>query len=134
MGILQVSRLKSLFIRSQKKMGLGIHLTLDLNGRVRFGPNTELIDNVSYSVSERAKPNFVNAIKSYWRDLDPQKLYPDYSGIRPKVVLNGNISDDFIIETHLDHVNLGLINLLGIEPPCLMACLAIADEVVAHFI
>ena len=97
-----------------EKNGLGIHLTLDLNGRARFGPNTELIDNVSYSVSERAKPNFVNAIKSYWHDLDPQKLYPDYSGIRPKVVLNGYISDDFIIETNVDHGNLGFINLLGI--------------------
>lgn len=108
--------------------GLGIHLTMDLDGQLRFGPDIEYLpDNrPNYRVTDASRPAFVRAIQTYLPELDPLKLSPGYAGIRPKVRVDGRIADDFIIQTD---PNLGLANLFGIESPGLTASLAIADEV-----
>lgn len=107
-----------------EKGGLGVHLTLDMAGRARFGPDVEWIDELHYPVDpERAAP-FYAAIRSYWPDLPDGTLYPDYAGIRVK--LDGAPAADFRIEaSHLP----SLVNLYGIESPGLTSSLAIADHV-----
>lgn len=119
----------SLIYPIPEKHGLGIHLTLDLNGRARFGPDVEDCDTVDYSVAEASKEKFYRSIKQYWPDVIKDRLYADYSGIRPKVSHNGSIAQDFIIETALDHGHDGAVNLLNAESPGLTASLAIAEYV-----
>lgn len=103
--------------------GLGVHLTLDLEGRARFGPDVEWIDAPDYAVdSARAEP-FYRAIRRYWPGLPDNSLQPDYCGIRPKIV--GQDTADFVIDAD----DAGVINLYGIESPGLTACLAIAEDV-----
>ena len=112
--------------------GLGIHLTLDLNGRARFGPDVEwlpgLSDSPDYRVSTGRIEQFESAIRCYWPALPPGSLSPDYSGIRVKRAPRG-IESDFLISDHHVHGHVGLINLLGIESPGLTSALAIAEEV-----
>ena len=79
--------------------GLGVHLTLDMNNRARFGPNTERCFDFDYSVEPTLRQTFYDAVRSYWPDVEFDKMYPDYSGIRPKVKHKGVVSNDFIIET-----------------------------------
>ncbi|MCO7190728.1 MULTISPECIES: NAD(P)/FAD-dependent oxidoreductase [unclassified Pseudoalteromonas] len=107
--------------------GLGIHATLDMAGQLRFGPDTQFIDKLDYQVDAQAKARFVQAIQSYWPALDPERLHPDYAGIRPK--LSREKGQDFMIEGHQHHQVEGLINLFGIESPGLTASLAIAEYV-----
>jgi L-2-hydroxyglutarate oxidase LhgO len=103
--------------------GLGVHLTLDLAGRARFGPDVEWIDRPDYAVNpDRALP-FYAAIRRYWPALADGALYPDYAGVRVKV--GGAEPNDFVIETS----NGPLVNLFGFESPGLTASLAIAREV-----
>lgn len=102
--------------------GLGVHLTLDMAGRARFGPDVEWIEAPDYRVApERAEP-FYAAIRRYWPALPDGALYADYAGIRVKVP--GGESD-FVIATDAP----GLISLYGIESPGLTASLAIADHI-----
>jgi L-2-hydroxyglutarate oxidase LhgO len=109
--------------------GLGVHLTLDIAGRARFGPDVEWIETIDYAVDPRRGEAFYSAIRSYWPELPDGALHADYSGIRPKIERPGGSSTDFLIQDHRDHGVAGLINLFGIESPGLTASLAIADLV-----
>lgn len=109
--------------------GLGIHLTLDLSGQAKFGPDVEWIDQIDYQVNENAKTKFAKAIQRYWPGCDENKLQPGYAGIRPKIGKPENFLDDFLIQTEADHGIRGLVNLFGIESPGLTASMAIAEDV-----
>jgi L-2-hydroxyglutarate oxidase LhgO len=111
--------------------GLGIHATLDLGRRVRFGPDVEWIDRIDYSVNTARAPMFYEAIRRYWPALADGALMPDYTGIRPKLHGPGEAQPDFRIESQADHGITGLVNLLGIESPGLTSSLAIGDYVAA---
>ncbi|WP_396588742.1 NAD(P)/FAD-dependent oxidoreductase [Bermanella sp. R86510] len=112
--------------------GLGIHSTLDLAGQVRFGPDTEYIDELNYDLGPELKEGFLRAIKRYWPEVDSQRLQPGYSGIRPKLSGPGEDPHDFVIQTPRDHGCPQLINLFGIESPGLTASLAIGEYVLGH--
>jgi L-2-hydroxyglutarate oxidase LhgO len=107
--------------------GLGIHATLDLGKRVRFGPDVEWIDRIDYSVNAARAPLFYEAIRRYWPRLADGALTPDYTGIRPKLHGPGEPQPDFRIESAADHGLTGLVNLLGIESPGLTSSMAIGD-------
>ncbi|KAI8980430.1 FAD dependent oxidoreductase [Pilobolus umbonatus] len=108
--------------------GLGTHLTMDLAGGIKFGPDVEYVNNpYDYAVSDHNKQSFATAIRSYLPSLCPDKLHPDYSGIRPKLAGPGESFRDFIIEEEPDHSQ--FFSLIGIESPGLTASLAIADYV-----
>jgi L-2-hydroxyglutarate oxidase LhgO len=111
---------------------LGIHVTLDLAGRVRLGPDQEWVDRIDYAVDPRRAPAFAAAVSDYFPDLDPTALQPDTAGIRPKLHGPGQPPADFVIQGPADHGIPGLCNLFGIESPGLTACLAIAHEVLIH--
>ena len=110
--------------------GLGVHLTLDLAGRARFGPDVEWIDAMDYTVDPARGDRFYAAIRKYWPDLPDGALQPGYAGIRPKLVPRGSPAADFVIQGPAEHGVAGLVNLFGIESPGLTASLAIADHVV----
>ncbi|WP_323011985.1 NAD(P)/FAD-dependent oxidoreductase [Castellaniella sp.] len=109
--------------------GLGVHLTLDLAGQARFGPDVEWVDHIAYDVDPTRADGFYAAIRQYWPALPDQALHPSYAGIRPKLAQPNGPDADFIIQDARSHQIPGLINLYGIESPGLTACLAIADEV-----
>jgi L-2-hydroxyglutarate oxidase LhgO len=109
--------------------GLGIHATLDLGKRVRFGPDVEWIDRIDYSVNTARAPMFYDAIRRYWPQLADGALMPDYTGIRPKLHGPGETQPDFRIESQAEHGLAGLVNLLGIESPGLTSSMAIGDYV-----
>jgi L-2-hydroxyglutarate oxidase LhgO len=109
--------------------GLGVHVTLDLGGRARFGPDVSWIDGVDYSFDESRAPSFYEAIRRYWPGLADGALEPGYTGIRPKLGEKGAASQDFVIQGPADHGVPGLVNLYGIESPGLTASLALADVV-----
>ena len=109
--------------------GLGVHLTLDLGGQARFGPDVEWIDVENYEVNPRRADVFYDAVRRYWPDLEDGSLQPDYSGIRPTVHRPGQPRGDFILQGSAEHGVNGLINLYGIESPGLTASMAIAKAV-----
>jgi L-2-hydroxyglutarate oxidase LhgO len=109
--------------------GLGIHATLDLGRRVRFGPDVEWIDRIDYSVNVSRAAQFYQAIRRYWPNLADGALMPDYTGIRPKLHGPGEPQPDFRIESEKDHGIAGLVNLLGIESPGFTSSLPIGDYV-----
>lgn len=109
--------------------GLGVHLTLDMAGQARFGPDVQWVDNVDYGIPPERQQQFADAIRRWWPDLDASRLQPAYSGIRPKLSGPGEPAADFQIEGPGDHGVPGLVQLLGIESPGLTASLAIADLV-----
>ena len=111
--------------------GLGVHLTLDLAGQARFGPDVEWIDGVDYTVDPRRGARFYAAIRSYWPSLKDGALQPGYAGIRPKISGPGEPAADFLVQGPAAHGVPGLVNLYGIESPGLTASLAIADHVAA---
>lgn len=110
--------------------GLGVHLTLDLAGRARFGPDVEWIDEIDYRVDPARAERFYGAIRRYWPGLPDGSLEPGYAGVRPKLGPPGAPAQDFVIQGPADHGTPGLVNLFGIESPGLTASLAIAEEVV----
>jgi L-2-hydroxyglutarate oxidase LhgO len=109
--------------------GLGTHLTLDLDGRARFGPDVEWIDGLDYSVDPARHATFLAAARLIWPAIKADELVPGYAGIRPKITAPGEQAGDFTISTEHDHGAPGLVNLFGIESPGLTASLAIADRV-----
>ncbi|MDP2355396.1 MAG: NAD(P)/FAD-dependent oxidoreductase [Beijerinckiaceae bacterium] len=108
--------------------GLGIHLTLDMAGSARFGPDVQWIEKIDYKVDETRIPLFQRAIRRYWPALPDDALVPGYSGIRPKISGPGNSAPDFRIDGPEVHGLDGLVNLFGIESPGLTSSLAIATE------
>jgi L-2-hydroxyglutarate oxidase LhgO len=111
--------------------GLGVHVTIDLGGQARFGPDVEWVDSVQYTVDPSRADSFYEAIRSYWPDLPNGALVPAYSGIRPKITGVEGSQPDFVIQGPDDHGLPGVINLFGIESPGLTASLAIAERVTA---
>ncbi|WP_114417110.1 NAD(P)/FAD-dependent oxidoreductase [Marinospirillum perlucidum] len=112
--------------------GLGIHLTLDLQGRARFGPDVEWLQTqdpakLDFSVTEEARNRFAQAIQAYWPGLQPQHLQPDYAGVRPKI--SREAQQDFMLVGEAIHACPGVMHLLGIESPGLTASLALAEAV-----
>lgn len=112
--------------------GLGVHVTLDLAGRMRFGPDVEWIEDENYDVDPGRAASFYARIRTYWPALADDMLIPDYSGIRPKLTGPGQPAADFMIEGPVDHKMAGLVNLFGIESPGLTSSLSLADEVVSY--
>jgi len=114
--------------------GLGTHLTIDLGGRARFGPDVEWLDTqddlaIDYAVDPARADKFYRAIRRYWPGLRDGELLPDYSGVRPKIVPQGTAEADFMIQGQDVHGVRGLVALYGIESPGLTSALAIAARV-----
>jgi L-2-hydroxyglutarate oxidase LhgO len=112
--------------------GLGVHVTIDLAGRMRFGPDVEWIDAERYAVDPGRADAFYARIRTYWPGLADGKLVPDYSGIRPKLTGPGEPAADFVISGPDTHGCPRLVHLFGIESPGLTAALSLADEVVRY--
>ncbi len=110
--------------------GLGVHLTLDLAGQARFGPDTEWIAGIDYSVDQRRGERFYDAIRTYWPGLADGALQPGYAGVRPKINGPKEAAADFVVQGPAEHGVPGLVNLYGIESPGLTASLPLADHVV----
>ena len=111
--------------------GLGVHLTLDLAGQARFGPDVEWVDRIDYSIDDRRRDGFERAIRRYWPALPDDALAPAYAGIRPKIVPPGSPAQDFVVQGPDAHGLPALINLFGIESPGLTASLSLAQTVAA---
>ncbi len=109
--------------------GLGVHLTIDLGGQARFGPDVEWIDTIDYRVDPARAAGFYAAIRRYWPALPDGALQPGYAGIRPKIVPPSIAKQDFMMQDPTTHGVPGLINLFGIESPGLTASMALAEEV-----
>jgi L-2-hydroxyglutarate oxidase LhgO len=115
--------------------GLGVHVTLDLAGQARFGPDVEWIERfdprTDYSVDPKRAERFYAAIRRYWPALADGALAPGYSGIRPKISGPKEPAADFVLQGPAQHGIPGLVNLFGIESPGLTASLALADDAAA---
>lgn len=109
--------------------GLGVHLTLDLGGQAKFGPDTEWLEHINYDIDPSRSESFYAAVRAYWPDLADGSLQPAYTGIRPKIVGPHEPAADFLISGPQDHGIPNLVNLFGIESPGLTSCMAIADHV-----
>jgi L-2-hydroxyglutarate oxidase LhgO len=110
--------------------GLGVHITLDLAGQARFGPDVEWIPSVDYAVDPARSEVFYDAVRTYWPGLRDGSLQPGYAGIRPKISGPAEPAADFMVQCPETHGVPGLVNLYGIESPGLTASLPLADEVV----
>lgn len=109
--------------------GLGVHLTLDLGGQARFGPDVEWVEQPNYDVDPRRGDAFYAAIRTYWPGLRDGALEPAYAGIRPKLQTPGAPAADFRIDGPEAHGVAGQVHLYGIESPGLTSSLAIAEAV-----
>jgi len=120
---------KSLVYPTPEPGGLGIHLTLDLAGRARFGPNVEWVDKIDYCVNPNFHESFYSSIKSWWPKVDPKALQPSYAGIRPKLHdCNGSFADFKVLGPE-QHGIPGMVHLFGVESPGLTSCMSIAEMV-----
>ena len=109
--------------------GLGVHLTMDLDGNMRFGPDVEWADRVDYSVDALRSAAFYDEIRRYWPALQEGSLAPAYCGIRPKLSGPGQPAADFRIDGPQQHGIKSIVNLFGIESPGLTSSLALAEHV-----
>jgi len=109
--------------------GLGVHVTIDLGGQVKFGPDVEWIDSIDYTVDPNRGEKFYESIRKYWPALPDGALQPGYAGVRPKIHPKGSHSNDFMIQAQDEHGIKGMVNLYGIESPGLTSSLAIAEDV-----
>ena len=109
--------------------GLGVHLTIDLGGQARFGPDVEWIDEIDYAVDLRRSDSFYEAVRRYWPGLEDGALQPGYAGVRPKLYGKGEPACDFVVQAPVVHGVDGLVNLFGIESPGLTSAIAIGDHV-----
>jgi len=114
--------------------GLGVHLTLDLGGQAKFGPDTEWITEENYDIDPRRGDSFYDAVRTYWPELKDGALQPGYTGIRPKISSPTEPAADFMIAGPATHGVCGLVNLFGIESPGLTSSLAIAEETLARLV
>lgn len=113
------------------KGGLGVHVTLDLSGAARFGPDVRWRETIDYAFDDSRRDAFVEAIRAYYPDIQPSDLSPGYTGMRPKISGPEDPNRDFVIQNCTTFGVEGLINLFGIESPGLTASLAIAEQVCA---
>ena len=114
---------------------LGIHLTLELDNTIKFGPDVEWVEDINnYRVNINRKKNFVKEIEKYLPSLDANLLQPSYSGIRPIMNKKDKSMRDFIIDTEDSHNIPGLINLYGIESPGLTSSLSLAKYIVGNLL
>ncbi|HXP12720.1 MAG TPA: FAD-dependent oxidoreductase, partial [Stellaceae bacterium] len=111
--------------------GLGVHYTADLGGQAKFGPDTEWIGGIDYTVDPKRADLFYAAIRKYWPGLKDGALQPGYAGVRPKISGPAEPAADFLIQGPRDHGVPGLINLYGIESPGLTSSLPLADYAVS---
>ena len=109
--------------------GLGVHLTLDLAGRARFGPDVQWVEQCDYAVDPHRAERFYAAIRAFWPQLAPGALQPAYAGIRPKIAGPLEAAADFRIDGPQTHGVAGVVHLFGIESPGLTASLALAEHV-----
>lgn len=114
-----------------EQAGLGVHVTLDLGGQVRFGPDVEWVEHIDYRVDPQRAEAFYAAVRRYWPELPDGALQPGYAGIRPKLQGPGEPAVDFVFQGPATHGVPGLVHLFGMESPGLTACLAIAEQVVS---
>ena len=119
----------SLIYPAPEQAGLGVHLTLDLAGQARFGPDVEWVTEINYDVDPKRSDSFYDAVRKYWPDLPDNSLQPGYSGIRPKIQAPGEPATDYFIQGPKDHGVPGLVNLHAIESPGMTSSLAIAAHV-----
>ncbi|MED5803510.1 NAD(P)/FAD-dependent oxidoreductase [Gordonia sp. Z-3] len=111
--------------------GLGVHLTVDLDGIARFGPDVEWVAHAEHVVDPARADAFYAAIRRYWPGLPDDALQPDFAGVRPKLTGPGEPAADFLVQGPTDHGVAGVVNLFGIESPGLTSCLALAAHVAA---
>jgi L-2-hydroxyglutarate oxidase LhgO len=117
--------------------GLGVHMTVDLGGQAKFGPDVQWLDDITdpaqinYSVDSRRTDAFYAQVRKYWPGLQDGQLSPSYSGVRPKISAPHEEAADFLIQGPTQHGVAGLVNLFGIESPGLTSCMAIGEKVVA---
>jgi L-2-hydroxyglutarate oxidase LhgO len=109
--------------------GLGVHLTLDIAGRARFGPDVEWVDQIDYAVSLTRAASFYESVRRFWPALGDDQLVPAYAGIRPNLSGPGAKAADFVVQGASVHGIAGLVNLFGIDSPGLTASLPLADHV-----
>lgn len=112
--------------------GLGVHVTLDLAGRMRFGPDVEWIERENYNVNPARAALFYERIRNYWPGLPDGSLAPDYSGIRPKLSGPGEPQGDFLIDAPGQHGLPGLVQMFGIESPGLTSALSLGEDVAGY--
>jgi len=111
--------------------GLGVHITIDLGGQARFGPDVEWIEAIDYRVDPARADTFYAAVRRYWPGLKDGALQPAYAGIRPKLVGPGEPDADFCVLGPADHGVEGIVHMFGIESPGLTASLALAELALA---
>ena len=126
---------KQLIYPIPEAAGLGVHLTLDLGGQAKFGPDVQWLQaitdpaQIDYTVDPRRADAFYAQVRKYWPQLQDGQLTPSYSGVRPKISAPHEAAADFCIQGPAQHGIRGLVNLLGIESPGLTSCMAIGEAV-----